>query len=56
MEAIDRILRYLKKTPGNGILMKKISLMIYMAIPIQIGPEALIKNPQSAIVHLYAGT
>jgi hypothetical protein len=25
MEAIDRILRYLKKSPGKGILMKKIN-------------------------------
>jgi hypothetical protein len=55
MEVIDRILRYFKKTPGKGILMKKNSLMIYVAIPMQIGPETLIKNPQPAIVHLYAG-
>ena len=52
LDAIDRILRYLKKSPGNGVLMKKINLMMCVAIPMQIGPVALIENPPPAFAHL----
>jgi hypothetical protein len=44
LEPINRILRYLKGTPGKEIWMKKISLTMYVAIPMQIGSKVAIES------------
>jgi hypothetical protein len=53
LDAINRILRYLKGTLGKGIWMKKITLMLYVVIPIQIGHKALIENQLPAFAYLW---
>jgi hypothetical protein len=42
LDAINRVLRYLKGSSDKGIWMRKIILMLYVTILIQIEPEASI--------------
>jgi hypothetical protein len=37
LDVVNKILRYLKGTPGKKIWMKKMTLMLYVIIPTQIG-------------------
>jgi hypothetical protein len=53
LEAINRVLRYLNRIPGKGILINKImSLMRFGAILIQIGSKVVIRSLLSTITHL----
>jgi hypothetical protein len=52
LDAINRIFRYLKGTLRKRICMRKIILMIYVAISMQIGLEILIENRQSDFAYL----
>jgi hypothetical protein len=52
LDTINRILKYLKGSPGKGIWIKKIVLMTCVAIPMQIGQEALIENLPLIFAHL----
>jgi hypothetical protein len=52
LDAIDRILRYLKGTPGQGIWMKKMILMMWLVFLMLIGPEAVTENQPRVFVLL----
>jgi hypothetical protein len=52
LDAIDRILRYLKGTPGQGIWMKKMVLMMWLVFLMLIGPEAVTENQPRVFVLL----
>jgi hypothetical protein len=54
LDAIDRILRYLKSTPGMGIHFKNNNSNEYVAIPMQIGLKDLIRSQLPAFALLYA--
>jgi hypothetical protein len=52
LDAIDRILRYLKGTPGQEIWMKKMILMMWLVFLMLNGAKAVTENQPRVFVLL----